>query len=71
MPDTGWQPLPPCETNRRRPYGVGRYGVGPYSRYEPGEWQAPRPCKPGTWEPAEMCGCVSDATTTMTATRRP
>jgi hypothetical protein len=53
-----------------RPFGVGRFGVGLYSRYQPGEWPAPPRCKTGTWEPAEMCGCMCGATTT-TAARRP
>jgi hypothetical protein len=54
-----------------RPFGVGRFGVSLYSRYQPGEWPAPPPCETGTWEPAEMCGCNSCGGTTTIVGRRP
>jgi hypothetical protein len=44
-----WGSGPVCKGQARRPYGVGPYGVGLYSRYQPAVWPAPTPCQQGTW----------------------
>jgi hypothetical protein len=50
-------PTTPTLCIKPRPFGIGRFGVGLYARYQPGEWPPARRCEPGTWDAAEMCGC--------------
>ena len=54
---------------KRRPFGIGRFGVGLYSRYQPGEWPLPRPCDDDAWTIVEPCGCSNGSTSTTTRRR--
>lgn len=54
MPDTGWQPLPPCG-NKPRPFGRGAFAKGPFSNYGMNVW-IPVQCGTADWISPPPCG---------------
>ena len=50
-------PTAPGACIKPRPFGTGRFGVGLYARYQPGEWPPARRCEAADWSAAELCGC--------------